>query len=116
MKVFIQNYGCEMNTAESLYIAQELEQRGVTICSSDNDADVIVVNICSVRKSAENRVFGTLGHYKYIKASRRLCLILTGCMAENEKKLLEKDYPYIDFIIPNNLKKQIIVCLRKLFS
>ena len=79
---FIETYGCQMNKADSDSLAQMLRLNGYTEAKTPEQADIVVINTCSVRKTAENRIWGRLGFYKVIKRSRPLLLILMGCMAQ----------------------------------
>ena len=79
---FIQTYGCQMNTAESSSVKETLYNTGWEESTEQADADLIVINTCSVRKTAENRIWGRLGYYKRLKQSSNFKLIVIGCMAE----------------------------------
>ena len=79
---FIETYGCQMNKADSDSLAQMLRLNGYTESQTPDKADIVVINTCSVRKTAENRIWGRLGFYKEMKRSRNILLILMGCMAQ----------------------------------
>ncbi len=81
-KFLIETYGCQMNKADSDSLCYALKLNGYTETDNPQEADIVVINTCSVRKSAENRIWGRLGEYKVIKRSRPLLLILMGCMAQ----------------------------------
>jgi len=79
----ILTYGCQMNERDSEIIAGLLEQSGFQEASSIEEADLVVLNTCSVRHSAENKVYGKLGEIKRLKAHRpHLKVALGGCMAQ----------------------------------
>jgi len=87
MKYFIKTYGCQMNVADSEKIAQALEEKGYQPAESMEKADLVVINSCSVRQSAENRVFGLVNNLRNLRGWRqpssevkRPRIILTGCM------------------------------------
>ena len=61
MKYFFETYGCEMNIAESASVEQILISRGWTKAENCESADMVVINTCSVRATAETRIFGRLG-------------------------------------------------------
>ena len=112
-KFFIETYGCQMNTAESNAIESLLLSGGWQAAAEASDADLVVINTCSVRKSAENRIWGRLGAYKYLKsesakAGRRMKLVLTGCMADRLGDSLKKEAPQIDYVLKNNDKLRIL--------
>lgn len=113
-----------MNNAESAALASLLISRGWKAALSEQTADMVIINTCSVRKTAENRVFGRLGYYKGLKAVRSgktayahgmqeamdmvkisgekpLTLVVTGCMAERLLSELKKEYPEIDYVVGN---------------
>ena len=66
---FIETYGCQMNVAESNAIESLLLAAGWTAAAKPEDADLAIINTCSVRKSAENRIWGRLGAYKHSRTS-----------------------------------------------
>jgi tRNA-2-methylthio-N6-dimethylallyladenosine synthase len=101
-------YGCQMNEADSLAVEQELAAKGFTIVDTVDEADAIVLNTCSVRRKAEERVFGQLGHLKALKEKRkgRLVIGVVGCMAKAAKQELSQRAPYVDFVLtPDELDR-----------
>lgn len=108
MRYIIETYGCQMNVAESNAIELLLLARGAEKAESTNDADVVILNTCSVRKTAENRIWGRLGFYSTVKKrNKKFRIILTGCMAERLKDEIKKDAPYVDAVIGTNEKNEI---------
>jgi len=110
---FIETYGCQMNVAESNAIQSLLIAGGWKHAGKPEDADLVIINTCSVRKSAENRIWGRLGAYKYLKSEKakaggRMVLVLTGCMADRLKDELKADAPQIDHVVGNNDKLRIL--------
>ena len=119
---FFETYGCEMNIAESAAVEQLFIARGWQKSESAQTADVAVINTCSIRETAENRILGRLGWFSGLKAVREcktgaktklleeaveyvrdgakpLTLIVMGCMAERLLKSFQKDYPFIDYVV-----------------
>ena len=119
---FFETYGCEMNIAESAAVEQLFIARGWKKSESAQIADVAVINTCSIRETAENRILGRLGWFNGLKAVREckfgaktkmleeafeyvkdgakpLTLIVMGCMAERLLKSFQKDYPFIDYVV-----------------
>jgi len=84
MKYWIITYGCQMNRSDSERIASVLEKRGYRPACKENKADLIVVNMCSVRQSAANRVYAKVN--KFYKTKR---IILTGCILKKDKDKLK---------------------------
>lgn len=82
-KLYIETYGCQMNVADSEVVASILLEKGYELTDSFNDAGVILVNTCSVRDNAEQRIWNRLELFKSIKKKRKNLIIgILGCMAE----------------------------------
>jgi tRNA-2-methylthio-N6-dimethylallyladenosine synthase len=96
---FFETYGCQMNAAESAALALVLAERGWTSAEHADSADLIIINTCSVRITAETRVFGRLAHYKAEKKHRRFTLIVAGCMAERLGDELKQKYNAVDYVM-----------------
>ncbi len=96
-----------MNTAESNAIITDLRNKGWEEASSEGMADFVLINTCSVRQTAENRVWGRIGYYKHLKESRDFTLAITGCMAERLKGDIRKKAPAVDMVI-GNFDKEIL--------
>ena len=112
-RFFIETYGCQMNVAESNAIEALLLSGGWEAAEHPEDADLAIINTCSVRKRAENRIWGRLGAFKHHKEERakaggKMVLVLTGCMADRLSDSLKKDAPQIDFVVKNNDKLRIM--------
>ena len=122
MKYFFETYGCQMNIAESAAVEQLLIARGWEKSETAELADMAIINTCSVRASAENRIFGRLGYFKGLKDVRNkmefakyksfelatklvengpvpLTVVVMGCMAERLLDSLKKDWPCIDYVV-----------------
>lgn len=91
-KVYIETYGCQMNVNDSEVVASILTTSGYSLTGNIDEADVILINTCSIRENAETRVFGRLDLLGQIKKNKPSVLVgVLGCMAERLKdKLLEK--------------------------
>ncbi len=107
MKYLIETYGCQLNTAESNAIEILLKGRGLESTNNPDEADAVIINTCSVRKTAENRIWGRLGFYHAIKKRKNLILIVTGCMASRLRDELKKEAPFVDFVATNEEKDSI---------
>ncbi len=82
-KLFIETYGCQMNVADSEVVASVLRERDYEMAAREEDADAILINTCSVRDNAEQRIWGRLDHLGSLKRKRRgLVVGVIGCMAE----------------------------------
>ena len=91
--VHIKSFGCQMNKLDTALVAGALEEAGFSLTDSVKEADAVLINTCSVREHAEQRVFSQLGHLKHIKESRpELVVGVIGCMAQRlGDKLLEHE-------------------------
>lgn len=122
MKYYFETYGCQMNLAESAAVEQLLIARGWEKAEDAETADMAIINTCSVRASAENRIFGRLGYFTGLKAVRNknefakyksfekatklvqdhpvpITVVVMGCMAERLLGSLQKDWPVIDYVV-----------------
>ena len=100
-KYLIKTHGCQANFRDSETIAGLLEELGFIETTSEEDADIVLINTCAIREGAEDKVFGEVGALKRLKRERPEMLIgICGCMAQEEKTvttLLEK-YHQVDII------------------
>ncbi|MCL2111439.1 MAG: tRNA (N6-isopentenyl adenosine(37)-C2)-methylthiotransferase MiaB [Clostridiales bacterium] len=97
----IQTLGCQMNERDSETIAGLLEQMGYIESADYEDADVIVVNTCSVRENADNRFFGILGRLKHVKTNRADAIVaVCGCMMQQEHitEQIHEKHAWVDII------------------
>jgi tRNA-2-methylthio-N6-dimethylallyladenosine synthase len=112
-KVWIETYGCQMNKAESEALLLDLAAEGWEEGESADSADLVVINTCSVRKTAEDRILGRLGHYRRIKKNNKnLTLALIGCMAERQAIALAEEFPEIDVIAGTFRKHELARAVR----
>lgn len=98
-KVFIQTYGCQMNIADSEEMFSHLAARGMTTTDNLDEADVVLINTCTVRDHAEHRAvsfLGRLGAWKKERPGRRV--IFAGCAAQRLGEKLKKHYPFLDIL------------------
>jgi len=90
--------GCQMNVAESTAITLALRKHGLSAVASMDDADLVILNSCTVRESAEQRVQGQLS---LLAARKRrdpdLMVALTGCSVEPDLAAMEQKLPMVDF-------------------
>ena len=95
---FIKTYGCQMNELDSEILSTQLENKDLTQVQDESSADIVILNTCSVRDMAEQKVFGQL--YK-LKENNKIVGI-AGCMAVSKKQELIKKFPFVDFLIGTN--------------
>ncbi|MEE8576922.1 MAG: tRNA (N6-isopentenyl adenosine(37)-C2)-methylthiotransferase MiaB, partial [candidate division Zixibacteria bacterium] len=96
----ISTYGCQMNLADSSTLSSALTTRGYRRVSDESSADLIILNTCSVRVKAEQRVFGRLGELSRIKRDRpEVRIAVVGCMAQRLADELVEKMPQVDFVL-----------------
>ncbi len=100
-KVFIRTYGCQMNERDSEAVAAELLQRGYELAGSEEEADVILLNTCSVRERAEQKALGRMRYLAEQVAQRRPEVVLgfLGCMAQSRGEELIRLIPQVRLVI-----------------
>ncbi len=95
---YIWTIGCQMNKAESERLSGYLEQLGYQATDTAKEADIVLLNSCVVRQSAENRVVNKLKSLRSLKrAQPDTTLAVTGCLVNSEVEQLKKDFPYVDY-------------------
>lgn len=87
-RLFIETYGCQMNVADSEVVASVMQTIGYELTEEIGDADAILINTCSVRDNAEQRVLGRLAEICAQKRQRKVVVGIIGCMAERTKEKL----------------------------
>ena len=94
------NYGCQMNESDTEHYAGQLEKLGYKAVSDYHGADVILVNTCCVRESAEKKIAGKIGELKAEKKRNPECVIcVAGCMAQKDGEKLQKKHPQVDLLL-----------------
>lgn len=91
-KLFIETYGCQMNVADSEVIGSILKIAGYTVCEDIKDADLILLNTCSIRDNAEQKIYGRLDQLNAMRRGKSTLVGVVGCMAERVKEELIKGY------------------------
>ena len=131
MTYYFETYGCEMNKAESAAAEQLLLARGWTKALNEQVADLVIINTCSVRATAESRIVGRLGYYTGLKALRAgtpgakdktlddaarliaekgpvpLTLVVMGCMAQRLLHTLKEQFPVVDYVVGTYAKNSL---------
>jgi len=99
-RFFIETWGCQMNELDTQRMAGQLMQQGILPTREPEEADIILLNSCSVREKAAQKVYSRLGEYRQLKRTRGDLLIgLCGCVAQQEgEKALER-VPDLDFVL-----------------
>ena len=97
---FIKTFGCQMNERDSEIMAQLLSEKGYIETSESDDADLIILNTCSIRAKAEQKVMSLLGvlrKHKKRKPSLKICV--AGCVAQQEGKHIIERMPHVDLVV-----------------
>ncbi len=102
MTYYVWTIGCQMNVADSRRLESALERLGHTPVERAEDADIIVLNTCVVRQSAENKIYGRLGSLKPLKEERPETVIgLMGCfVGRGDASHLLRRFPWVDVLMP----------------
>ena len=119
-RVYIKTYGCQMNERDSNAVAAMLRGKGYSVIDNEQDADVILLNTCSVRDQAEQKAIGKAGHLMKRKHKNPNFIVgVMGCMAQNRGEALLDSLPDLDLVIgtqkfhrvPDHLSNMIDTCL-----
>jgi tRNA-2-methylthio-N6-dimethylallyladenosine synthase len=106
-RFFLETYGCQMNIAESNAMTLQLEALGWSAAERPEEADIVLLNTCAVRQTAEDRIWGRIGYYKFLKESRDFTLIVTGCMAERLGEEIIKESKAVDYVLGTFQKRKL---------
>jgi len=99
MKIYTKTYGCQMNEYDSARILQVMKQQGYTPTEHAEEADLIILNTCSVRDKAEQKVYSALGRWRELKEQREGLIIgVGGCVAQQEGEELLRRVPHLDLV------------------
>ena len=97
---YIFTYGCQMNESDSERLAHQLETAGYTNTENFEEADLIILNTCCVRETAEHKIYGRIGELKHLKEkNKNLIIAITGCMAQKNQADMFKRAPHIDIVL-----------------
>ncbi|MBA6305039.1 tRNA (N6-isopentenyl adenosine(37)-C2)-methylthiotransferase MiaB [Colwellia sp. MB02u-14] len=99
-KLYIKTWGCQMNEYDSQKMAELLDStHGFVLADEAEDADVILLNTCSIREKAQEKVFHQLGRWKHLKDNKPGLLIgVGGCVASQEGEAIRQRAPYVDMV------------------
>lgn len=98
-KLYIQTHGCQMNVYDSAKMADVLAAEGMTLTNSAEEADVILLNTCSIREKAQEKVFSQLGRWRQLKRAGKPVLIgVGGCVASQEGEAILERAPFVDLV------------------
>ena len=117
---YLKTYGCQMNEHDSENIAAMIESLGFKRIDDYEEADLVLLNTCSIRENAHNKAFGMLGRLKHIKETKNPSLIigLCGCMAQEAGVVEEilKDYRFVNFVFGTHNLHELPSILTKAYE
>lgn len=105
--LYIETVGCQMNVLDSEMVVASLRNRDYELVDEPQDADTILLNTCSVRQHAEDKIYSILGKLKRLKQKdpRKIIGVL-GCMAQKDQQLIFKRAPHVDLVVgPGQLQQ-----------
>ena len=118
--IYIETHGCQMNEADSQYIARRAASAGYTIAVKPEDASVLLLNTCTVRDNAEARAYGRIGQWKARKSvDPTVKVIVAGCLAEQDREQMRSLLPHVDALFGTRELKSLgdqLVAWRDTFS
>ncbi|MEM7010062.1 MAG: tRNA (N6-isopentenyl adenosine(37)-C2)-methylthiotransferase MiaB [Verrucomicrobiota bacterium] len=98
--VYIKTYGCQMNVRDSEQVAQMFVERGYTVSSDEKEADVVLVNTCSVRDQAEQKALGNMWRLGKLRQEKQHMVYgFMGCMAQSRGSDLLDTVPHVDLVV-----------------
>jgi len=107
-KLYIESYGCQMNFSDSEVVASILQKEGYQTTSSLDNADLILVNTCSIREKAEQTVRNRLTHFQRIKRQNKKVKVgVLGCMAERLKHKFLEEEKIVDIVVGPDAYKDL---------
>lgn len=111
-KLFIRTFGCQMNVHDSEQLEELLKGSGYARTESAKEADLIIVNTCSIRDKAEQKVYSQLGRYRHLKKSHpHLQIGVCGCVAQQQGERLLEKAPFLDLVIGTHNLDRLPECI-----
>lgn len=97
-RYFIHTFGCQMNVNDTNRMGEALASMSYAPTPVAENADLIILNTCSIREKAEDKMLSWLGRYRQVKLQRGALIGVGGCVAQQEKKKILEKVPYVDFV------------------
>src|SRR3972149_1027038 len=113
-RVYIETYGCQMNEHDSERILGLLAGSNYVETGEAREADLVLINTCSVREKPEHKVYSALGRFKELKEEKGTIIGVAGCFAQQEGERLLKRIPYLDLVIGTHAIPQIPQLLQRI--
>ena len=106
---FIRTFGCQMNEHDSERIGGLLETDGMSRVERPEDADVVVLNTCTIRENADQKLYGYLGALKAIKDQRDgMQIVVGGCMAQKDKESIQHRAAWVDVVFGTHNTHRVV--------
>ena len=113
-KYYVKTFGCQMNVHDSEKIAGMFELDGMIKANSEENADVLFINTCTIRENADDKLYGTLGQLKQWKSKQiDRKLLVGGCAAQKDKALVRDRAPWVDVVLGTHNLTNIINLLNQ---
>ena len=113
-KLYIETYGCQMNVVDSEVVAAILQQHHFEVTESLDEADLVLVNTCSIRDNAEQRIRARLKEFKKLKQQKEhLSVGVVGCMAERLKEKLMEEEAVVDLVVGPDAYRELPALLER---
>lgn len=114
-RAYVRSFGCQLNVSDGEKIKGLLSQMGFSFTEDEAEADLIILNTCAVRESAEDRVFGIVGSMKKLKEQKPSLIIgISGCMTAQSHvaEKIKRSYPQVDFVLGTSAISALPALLR----
>jgi tRNA-2-methylthio-N6-dimethylallyladenosine synthase len=115
-RVYIETYGCQMNEHDSERILRLLENAHYRETTEPRQADLILINTCSVREKPEHKVYSALGRFRRAKEERGAVIGVAGCVAQQEGERLLERVPHLDMVIGTHAIPQLPKLLERIVT
>jgi tRNA-2-methylthio-N6-dimethylallyladenosine synthase len=113
-RLFIDTVGCQMNVLDSEMVVADLRRHGYEIVSTPAQADTVLLNTCSVREHAEEKIYSQLGRLRIDKEKHpNMTIGVMGCMAQKDQKIIFERAPYVDLVVGPGQLHQIPELLQR---
>lgn len=114
-KVYLETFGCQMNVSDSERVASVLKTDGYEMASSEDEADIVLINTCSVREKAEQKLYTRVGQIRHQHSKDKMIGVL-GCVAQLEGETLFKQNRGIDFVLGTKAVGRVSQAIEKVFD
>src|SRR6187397_1712130 len=114
-KVYLETFGCQMNVSDSERVATSLAAKGFELTSSQDSADIVLINTCSVREKAEQKLYTRVGEVRNSRLVKPVVGVM-GCVAQLEGETLFNKIAGVDFVIGTRAVGRVADALEYVFE